>query len=342
MYDFLGLSLETPLVLAPLAGISDSAARRLCREKGASLSCTEMVSAKGLYYKSPGSEELLAISPKEGPVGIQIFGSEPEMIAFAADYLKDRPNAYLDINMGCPVPKVVKNHEGSAMLLDPDNAARCVEAAVSNSGGKPVTVKMRVGFYGKDGPAHEASGSENAQDRAPYDYVGFARKMESAGASAIAVHGRTREQYYSGQADWQAIREIAQAVSVPVIGNGDVRSAEDARRMLAETGCALVMIGRGALGNPWIFSEWADPSRSKRNISSAQIAEEMRCHFELLCALKGERTAVMEMRKHFGWYTKGVRGAAELRKQVNTAADADELIQYINAAADLRPACGRS
>ena len=333
MYEFLGLKLKSPMVLAPLAGISDRAYRRIAHEKGAAMACTEMVSAKGLYYKSPGSAELLEIGPEEGPVGIQIFGSEPEMIAFAADLLKDRPNAFLDINMGCPVPKVVKNHEGSAMLLDPDNAARCVEAAAKASNCKPVTIKMRIGFAGKDGlPEEEAL---------RYDYVAFAKKMESAGASAIAVHGRTREQYYSGKANWQAIADIAKAVKVPVIGNGDVCSAEDARRMMELTGCSLVMVGRAALGNPWIFSEWEDPMAAKKYRSSEEIAAQMQQHFELLTELKGEYTAVMEMRKHFGWYTKGVRGAAELRRKVNTAGSAVELEEYIKAAAELIPA-GRS
>ena len=329
MPKFLAAVTASPLVLAPLAGISDSVMRRICRAKGAALSCTEMVSAKGLYYKSPGSEELLFIHPDEGPVGIQIFGSEPDMIAFAADYLKDRPNVFLDINMGCPVPKVVKNGEGSAMLLDPDRAARCVEAAAKHSGGKPVTVKMRVGFEGKD-PVSVSRGGGNT-----YDYVSFAKKMEAAGASAITVHGRTREQYYSGKADWQAIADIVRAVKIPVTGNGDVESAEDARRMLQATGCSMVMIGRGALGNPWVFSEWQDPKSAKRFLSSKQIADQIEEHFRMLMELKGEHTAVLEMRKHFGWYTKGVRGAAELRRKVNTALSADEITEYINAASEL-------
>ena len=321
MLQFLGAELSSPLLLAPLAGISDPVMRSLSFEKGAALAYTEMVSAKGLYYKSPGSEELLQILPAEGPVGIQIFGHEPEMIAFAADFLKERPNLFLDINMGCPVPKVVRNREGSAMLLDPDNAARCVEAAVRNSG-KPVTVKMRIGF----------------ESSVQYDYVGFAKKMESAGASAIAVHGRTREQYYSGKANWQAIKEIAQAVGVPVIGNGDVCSAEDARRMLKETGCSLVMIGRAALGNPWIFSEWDRPEQAKRFQSAEAVSKEMLRHFTMLSELKGEKLAVLQMRKHFGWYTKGVRGAAELRRKVNTAQNADEMISFIKSAAELKAA----
>ena len=337
MTEYTGLKLESPMALAPLAGISDSAFRRLAREQGAALSCTEMVSAKGLYYKSPGTEELLAIDPSEGPVGMQIFGSEPDMIAFAADKLKDRPNAFLDINMGCPVPKVVKNGEGSAMLLDPDNAARCVEAAVDHSGGKPVTVKMRIGFYGKPGAQADAGQTGPADagqaERNTYDYVGFAKLMERAGASAVAVHGRTREQYYSGKADWNAIAEIADALSIPVAGNGDVQSAEDARRMIKQTGCRIVLIGRAALGDPWIFAEWQDPLAGKKHRSAEEISAMMLRHFELLRQIKGDRTAVMEMRKHFGWYTKGVRGAAELRRQVNTAADAVQMIQFINDAA---------
>ena len=335
MTEFLGLSLDSPMALAPLAGISDSAFRRLARKQGAALSCTEMVSAKGLYYKSPGTEDLLAIDPSEGPVGIQIFGSEPDMIAFAADKLKDRPNAFLDINMGCPVPKVVKNGEGSAMLLDPDNAARCVEAAVNHSGGKPVTVKMRVGFYGKPGADGSAETDLQADGSSVYDYVGFAKLMERAGASAVAVHGRTREQYYSGKANWNSVAEIAAALSIPVAGNGDVCSAEDAGEMIRKTGCRIVLIGRAALGNPWIFAEWQDPAAGKRFRTAEEISAEMLRHFELLRQIKGERTAVMEMRKHFGWYTKGVRGAAELRRQVNTALSADQMISYINDAAGL-------
>ena len=331
MTEIFGLQPVSPMVLAPLAGVSDMAFRKLAFEQGAAFACTEMVSAKGLYYRSPGTEDLLSIDEKDGPAGIQLFGSEPDMIAFAAEKLRDRPNVYLDINMGCPVPKVVKNGEGSAMLLDPDNAARCVEAAVKHAG-KPVTVKMRIGFSGKEGVCREG---EDLPERAFYDYVSFAKKMESAGVSAIAVHGRTRQQYYSGKADWQAIADIAAAVDVPVFGNGDVLSAEDARRMISQTGCAMVMVGRAALGNPWIFAEWADPKASKKYRSSAEIAEMMLKHFGLLRKLKGERTALMEMRKHFGWYTKGVRGAAELRRQVNTAQCADELITYIDMAAGL-------
>ncbi len=300
--QFLGLELKSSMVLAPLAGVSDGVYRYLCAREGAGLTYTEMVSAKGLYYRSPGSAELLEIKEREGLVGIQLFGSEPEMMDFAVRKLADRPNVLFDINMGCPVPKVVKNHEGSSLLADPDLAARLVEAAAEASvqtSGKPVTAKMRIGF---------------GEFR---DYVGFARRLENAGAAAIAVHGRTREQYYSGSADWNAIAEIKKAVHIPVIGNGDVRSIEDARRMQEETGCDLVMVGRGSMGNPWVFSgKPKDPD----------ILEE---HFELLLEEKGQPRANLEMRKFFAWYTKGMRGAAELRQKINTAESADEIRKLI-------------
>lgn len=290
--EFLGLTLKSSMVLAPLAGVSDGVHRYLCSREGAGLSYTEMVSAKGLYYGSPGTEELLDIKDREGPVGIQLFGHEPEIMDFAIKKLADRPNVLFDINMGCPVPKVVKNHEGSFLFTDPDLAARLVEACVKaseESCGKPVTVKMRIGF---------------GEFR---DYVSFARRLESAGAAAIAVHGRTREQYYSGKADWDAIAKIKNAVSIPVIGNGDVKSTADAERMQQYTGCDLVMVGRASMGNPWVFS-----GKEK----DAGILPE---HFELLLEEKGTKRACMEMRKYFAWYTKGMRGAAELRQKINTA-----------------------
>ena len=309
--DFLGLKLKSRLVLAPLAGVSDSVYRFISHREGAALSYTEMISAKGLYYKSPGSAELCEVAEKEGPVGLQLFGSEPMMLDFAVRALADNPNVLFDINMGCPVPKVVKNHEGSALFADPDLAARIVEAAVkasSETSKKPVSVKMRIGFG-------EAK-----------DYVAFAKRLEDAGASAITVHGRTREQYYSGRADWNAIREIKEAVSVPVIGNGDVRSLEDAERMLKETGCDLVMIGRGSMGNPWVFRG------DKNDLFDPDIMAE---HFELLLALKGEKRACLEMRKYFAWYTKGMKGASELRNRINMAQKPEEIKEMINKAKGL-------
>ena len=325
--------------LAPMAGVTDFAFRKLCREHGAALTVSEMISARALCYHDAKTKELLYMPSGEHPSSVQIFGHEPEIMAEGARRALELSGAeILDINMGCPVPKVVKNGEGSAMLLDPDNAARCVEAAVSHGGGKPVTIKMRIGFYGKpgaDGSAEAGRYGVQADGSSAYDYVGFAKLMERAGASAVAVHGRTREQYYSGKANWNSVAEIAAALSIPVAGNGDVCSAEDARKMIQKTGCRMVLIGRAALGNPWIFAEWRDPAAGKRFRTAEEISAEMLKHFELLRQIKGERTAVMEMRKHFGWYTKGVRGAAELRRQVNTALSADQMISYINDAAGL-------
>jgi len=300
---FLGLDLKSNLFLAPLAGVSDSSYRYLCHREGAGLSYTEMVSAKGLYYKSPGTEELLTIRPDEGPVAIQLFGSEPEMLDFAIRKLADRNNVLFDINMGCPVPKVVKNHEGSSLLADSDLAARIVEASVKASNDtskKPITVKMRIGFG-------EYS-----------DYLGFAKKIEAAGAAAITVHGRTREQYYSGQANWNAIKEIKEALSIPVIGNGDIRSLSDWGEKQKLSDCEFAMVGRGSMGNPWVFS-----GREK----DPNILGE---HFEMLLSSKGEKRACLEMRKYFAWYTKGVKGAAELRQKVNTAEKPEEIKRLIN------------
>ncbi|MBQ9911469.1 MAG: tRNA dihydrouridine synthase DusB [Firmicutes bacterium] len=303
--EFLGLKLRSRMILAPLAGVSDGVYRYLCHREGAALTYTEMISAKGLYYKSSGTAELFGIDEKEGLVGLQLFGSEPEMIAYAVKALADNPNAFFDINMGCPVPKVVKNGEGSALLADADLAARLVESAVKaseESSGKPVTVKMRIGF------------GESK------DYVSFAKRLEDAGAAAVTVHGRTREQYYSGRADWDAITKVKKALSIPVIGNGDVRSMEDADRMMEETGCDLVMVGRASMGDPWLFrgkkSELFDPS----------LIEE---HFDLLLEEKGERRACLEMRKYFAWYTRGMKGAAELRNAVNGASGPDEIRELI-------------
>ena len=316
--------LKNPFLLAPLAGVTDSAFRRVCFEQGAAMAFTEMVSAKGLYYRHPGTEDLLRIRPGEGPVGLQLFGSEPLMLQFAAEKLKDRPNVCIDLNMGCPVPKVVKHGEGSFLLTRPALAAELVRI-VAATAGKPVTVKMRIGFD----EAH------------PVDPAAFALQMQEAGASLLSVHGRTREQYYSGKADWKTIKRIKEALDIPVAGNGDVFSAEDALRMLDETGCDLVMIARGALGNPWIFAEceaaWNGRPIPKRP-EMDEIIETVKKHALRLLEDKEEYRAVREMRKHAAWYTKGIKGAAALRRQASEAESLDELFTILEGLKQLSPA----
>ncbi|MBO4991707.1 MAG: tRNA dihydrouridine synthase DusB [Firmicutes bacterium] len=303
------VTLDNPFLLAPLAGVTDSAFRSICKEQGAALVYSEMVSAKGLYYNDKNTEYLLSLREEELPAAYQIFGSEPEMIAFAADRLKERKNCIIDINMGCPVPKVVKNGEGSALLKRPELAQELVRAAV-RAAGKPVTVKMRIGWDDESVVAAE-----------------FAKAMEEAGAAAVAVHGRTREQFYTGTADWSQIRAVKEALSIPVIGNGDVFCGADALRMMEETGCDFVMIAWGAMGNPWIFREaialWNGETPEPVNRQERwRTASE---HFDRLLADKGEYAAVREMRKHVGWYTKGLPGSGKLRGRVNTITDAREL-----------------
>jgi len=307
--------LDNPFFLAPLAGITDAPFRRICKEQGAGLVYSEMVSAKGLYYNDKATERLLRIHDEEKPTAFQIFGSEPEIIGFAAKHLSDRANCILDINMGCPVPKVVRNGEGSALLKDPGLVETVVKAAVTNAG-KPVTVKIRIGWD---------AGSINA--------VEIARVIEEAGAAAIGVHGRTREQYYSGKADWDVIRQVKKAVSIPVIGNGDVFSGYDAIRLMEETGCDFVMVARGALGNPWIFREAIALWGGKPAPPPPGLEEKVDLiikHFDLLLEEKGEYAAVREMRKHAGWYIKGIPGSAELRRKLNSITNADILKETID------------
>lgn len=313
-YSIGKIKLDNPFVLAPLAGITDSVMRGICEEMGAALTTTEMVSAKGLYYGDRNTERLLFIKDDAGPTAIQIFGSEPEVMAYAADKLNAYRNVSLDINMGCPVPKVVRNGDGSALLKNPDLVYDVTRAAVDKSA-KPVTVKIRKGFD---------SGSINA--------VEIAKAIESAGASALCVHGRTREQYYSGKADWDIIREVRNTISIPLIGNGDVMTAEDGIRMLDETGCDMVMVARGALGNPWIFRDLVGLWRYGEKPEAPSDREKLNMiirHLDELCELKGERPAVMELRKHVGWYTKGMRGSAALRRRTNNIATAEEMKEVL-------------
>ena len=311
------VGLSSPFLLAPLAGITDGPFRRLCSEAGAGLVYSEMVSAKGLWYKDKKTGGLLEILPGEGPVAYQLFGHEPEIMAFAARELDKRDNVIFDINMGCPVPKIVKNDEGSALMKNPDLAHDVVAAAVKNTS-KPVTVKIRAGW-----------------DADSINAVEVAHAVSAAGASAIAVHGRTREQYYSGKADWSVIAAVKRAVDIPVIGNGDVTDGASALRMMEETGCDFVMVARGALGNPWIFRElnaaWRGeplpPPPTKEDKKQMMLR-----HFNDVLDLKGEYVAVREMRKHVGWYLKGVPGAAAFRgkiNQINSAVELRKAIQEI-------------
>lgn len=310
------VEIRTPFVLAPLAGITDAVMRTLCEEQGASLTYTEMISAKGLYYGDRKTGVLTHIPGNAGPTAIQIFGSEPDVIAYAASRLNDLPNVILDINMGCPVPKVVKNGDGSALMKDPDLVHDVVKAAVSASV-KPVTVKIRKGFTEDHINAPEV-----------------AKAAEAGGASAIAVHGRTRSQYYSGKADWDIIRKVRESVNIPVIGNGDVMCAADGMRMMEETGCDFVMVGRGAMGNPWIFRDLDRAYRGEDPLPQPSYSERrdmMIRHLEMLTALKGETPGVKEFRKFVVWYTKGMRGAARIRQAVNYIEDLDQMKEVLNS-----------
>ena len=295
------VTLDSPFLLAPLAGITDAPLRRICRQMGASLTYSEMVSAKGLFYNDKKTEQLLFLYEDEGPTAFQIFGREPEIIAYAAEALDSRPNVILDINMGCPVPKIVKNGEGSALLQDPPLIERIVSAAATHTR-KPVTVKIRIGFGGR------------------VNAVEAARAAEAGGAAAITVHGRTREQYYSGAADWEEIGRVRQAVNIPVIANGDVTDAESARAIREQTGCSLVMIGRAAMGNPWIFRDLVRQEHGLSPLPAPDLQDRIEMMLRQLAELrelKGDYTAVREMRKICGWYLKGVPGSAAFRGAVN-------------------------
>ena len=300
------LKLKSPWIFAPMAGISDAVMRQLCEEQGAAMTSSEMISAKGLYYDGRKTESLTYIPEGSGPVSLQIFGSEPYIMAEAARRLDSLPNAVLDINMGCPVPKVVKNGEGSALMMRPERVYDIVKS-VADASSKPVTAKIRKGF---------------TQDNA--NAVEVARAIESAGGAAVAVHGRTRPEYYSGKVDRDIIRKVKEAVSIPVIASGDVTNAELGMSMMAETGCDMVMIGRGALGNPWIFRDIIDymNTGSYRGKPAAQeVADMILLHARMNIALKGDYTGIREMRKHVAWYTAGMRGSSALRGRVNEIVD---------------------
>ena len=302
------------MILGPMAGVTDLPFRLLCREQGAGLVCMEMVSAKAVFYGNRNTKELLQVNPGERPVSLQLFGSDPEVLSDIAARLEEGPYDLFDLNMGCPVPKVVKNGEGSALMKDPKLVERILSSMV-RALKKPVTVKIRKGFNDE---------SVNA--------VEIARIAEGCGAAAVAVHGRTREQYYSGKADWEIIRQVKEAVSIPVIGNGDVDSPEAAKRMLAETGCDGVMVARGAKGNPWIFkriTEYLETGRIPPKPSREEVKAMMLRHGEMMVEFKGEAAAMREMRKHVAWYTAGWPHSAALRNDINAVETMEALRELI-------------
>ena len=297
------------IVLGPMAGVTDLPFRLLCKEQGADVMITEMVSAKGLYYGSRKTDILLKTLPEEKPVGVQLFGSDPEIIAGEAAKLQDRGFDFIDINMGCPVPKIVGNGDGSALMKNPALVERIVSAVV-NAVNLPVTVKIRSGF---------SEAEKNA--------VEVALAAEAGGASAVAVHARTREQFYSGEADWSVIKDVKAALKVPVIGNGDLKSAEDVLKMKEETGCDSFMIARAAKGNPWIFREIKAGLEGKtvERPGLEELKTMMHKHIELMIKEKGEYIGVRELRKHVAWYTEGIYNSSKIRRKVCEVETADEL-----------------
>lgn len=310
------VELPNPYVLAPMAGVTDLPFRLLCSEMGAGLLSMEMISAKAITFHNKNTERLMEIAPGEHPIALQLFGSDPDIISETAAMIEDRPFDILDINMGCPVPKVFGNGEGSALMGKPELAGKIVEKTVSAIK-KPVTVKIRKGI-----------------DEDHINAVEFAKRMEAAGASAIAVHGRTRVQYYSGEADWEIIRKVKESVQIPVIGNGDVDSPMAAHKMMKETGCDGVMIGRASRGNPWIFRNLLTYDREgvvhgKPDIG--QMCEMILRHADLQVQYKGEYTGIREMRKHVAWYTAGYPHSSSVRRRVNEVASMEQLREMLNS-----------
>lgn len=304
------VTLENNLILAPMAGVSDLPFRLLCREQGAGLVCMEMVSAKAILYKNRNTEELLTIDPKEHQVSLQLFGSDPDIISEIAKQIEERPFDILDLNMGCPVPKVVNNGDGSALMKNPRLAGEIIEKT-ARAIKKPLTVKIRKGF-----------------DDAHVNAVELAHIAQESGAAAVAVHGRTREQYYAGHADWDIIRQVKEAVSIPVIGNGDIRTPEDVATMAEQTGCDGYMIARGAEGNPWIFRQILHYFETGEHLSRpdfSEVTEMLLRHAKMQIDCKGDYTGIREIRKHAAWYTAGYRNSSKLRGRINEVENYEQL-----------------
>jgi len=302
--------LENNVILAPMAGVTDLPYRVLCREQGCGLVCMEMVSAKAVLYNNRNTKELLQVDERERPVSLQLFGSDPHILSDIAARLEEGPYDIFDINMGCPVPKIVKNGEGSALMKDPALVEEILSAMVK-AVKKPVTVKIRKGF-----------------DDSSVNAVEIAKIAEACGVAAVAVHGRTREQFYSGKADWDIIRRVKEAVRIPVIGNGDVFTAEDAKRLVDTTGCDGIMVARGAKGNPWIFreiTEYLDTGRKPERPSVDELKEMILRHGRMMLKFKGELAGMREMRKHVSWYTAGYPNSAALRNDINMVSSMEEL-----------------
>ena len=306
--------LENNIFLAPMAGVTDLPFRILCKEMGCGLVYSEMVSAKGIFYGNENTTKLLTIEQRERPAAVQLFGSDPAIMAAMAKKIENYPIDILDVNMGCPAPKIVKNGEGSALTKNPSLVGQIIKAMVTAQK-KPVTVKIRKGF-----------------DDNHINAVEIAKVAQENGAAAIAVHGRTREQYYSGKADWDSIKAVKDAVSIPVIGNGDVFTPQDAKALLEYTNCDAIMIGRAAQGNPWIFKRilhYLNTGEQLPEPTAEQKVEKALCHARMLIDYKGEYIGIREMRKHISWYMKGIKGAAELRGKINQVISYNEMEQLL-------------
>ncbi|MBN9648855.1 tRNA dihydrouridine synthase DusB [Terrisporobacter glycolicus] len=308
------VQLNNKVFLSPMAGVTDLPFRLICKEKGCGMLYTEMINAKALCYDDENTKKMLKIEDEEHPIAVQIFGSEPEFMGKAAAIMNEYPNEILDINMGCPAPKVIKNGDGSALMRNPKRASEVLSSVVKNSK-KPVTLKIRKGW-----------------DDDSVNAVEIAKIAEQCGISALAIHGRTREQFYSGKADWDIIEQIKQTINIPVIGNGDVFEVEDAVNMLEKTKCDAIMIGRGAQGNPWIFKRINHYMETGEILSEPTLEERITTaikHMNLAVAEHGEYVAVREMRKHIGWYLKGLKNSAKYRDQINKITDYKEVIAML-------------